>query len=315
MITVVIPCFKVKKHILDVLAQIGSEVHRIYVVDDKCPDETGKFVKENCKDSRVQVLFHEQNLGVGGAMITGFRQCIRDGASIVVKLDGDGQMNPKLISKFIKPIQDGEADYTKGNRFFFLESLQAMPLVRKLGNAVLSFVTKASTGYWKTMDPNNGYLAIHGKVLKYLPLDKIDNRYFFESDMLFRLNIVRAVVVDIPMDSVYESEKSNLSITRTLFSFPIKHAIRFYKRIIYNYFLRDFNSASLQLVMAKILIWFGAIFGAYHWWKGEVQGIPATSGTVMIATLPIILGFQLMLSAIQYDVSSTPTDPIHSKLE
>lgn len=315
MVTVVIPCFKVKKHILDVLAQIGPEVHRIYVVDDHCPEETGKFVKEKCTDPRVTVIYHEQNKGVGGAMITGFRQCIRDGASIVVKIDGDGQMDPKLISKFIKPIQNGSSDYTKGNRFFFIESLQPMPVIRKLGNAVLSFVTKASTGYWRIMDPNNGFIAIHGKVLKFLPLDKMDQRYFFESDMLFRLNIIRAVVVEIPMDAVYENEKSNLSIVNTLFVFPGKHFIRFYKRIIYNYFLRDFNSASLQLVLAKIFIWFGALFGTYHWWKGEAQGIPATSGTVMIATLPIIMGFQLMLAAIQYDVGSTPTEPIHSKLE
>ncbi len=315
MIVVVIPAYKVKKHILSVIDQIGSEVHKVFVVDDACPETSGKYVVENCKDPRVKVLFHDANQGVGGAMVTGFRQCIQEGASIVVKIDGDGQMNPKLIPKFIKPLQDGVADYTKGNRFFFLESLQSMPFLRIYGNATLSFITKASTGYWKTMDPSNGFFAIHGKLLKYLPLEKLDRRFFFESDMLFRLNILRAVVLDIPMDSIYEDEKSNLSISKISVSFPLKHLIRFYKRIIYNYYLRDFNSASIQLMLGKLMILAGTLFGANKWMQGEQRGIPATSGTVMIATLPIILGFQMILAAIQYDVSSVPDKPIHVNLD
>jgi dolichol-phosphate mannosyltransferase len=137
---VVIPCFKVRNFILNVISHIGPEVSAIYVVDDCCPEETGKHVEEECTDKRVTVLKHQRNLGVGGATITGYKQALGDGVDIIVKIDGDGQMDPALIHKFLSPISDGEADYTKGNRFYYLEGLSKMPSVRILGNAILSFI-------------------------------------------------------------------------------------------------------------------------------------------------------------------------------
>src|SRR5690606_32001950 len=150
-------------------------------------------------DPRVRVIRHASNLGVGGAVITGYQAAIADGMDILVKLDGDGQMDASLIPDFIEPIINGEADYTKGNRFFDLEELRSMPRIRLIGNAVLSFMTKFSSGYWNLFDPTNGFTALHADVARYLPLSKISKRYFFESDMLFRLNTLRAVVHDIPM--------------------------------------------------------------------------------------------------------------------
>src|SRR3989304_3450683 len=147
-IAVVVPCYKVKKHVLEVIASIGDEVWRIYVVDDACPDGSGKHVEEHCLDQRVRVIYHECNQGVGGAVITGYRAAITDGAEVIVKVDGDGQMDTSLIPNFIEPILAGEADYTKGNRFFDLEEIRAMPKVRLIGNAVLSFLTKLSSGSW-----------------------------------------------------------------------------------------------------------------------------------------------------------------------
>ena len=121
MIAVVIPCYKVKNHILDVLGTVGKEISHIYIVDDACPEKSGEFVEKNTNDSRVRVLYHEKNKGVGGAVISGYKQAISDGVDIIVKVDGDGQMNPKYITKLILPIEAGEADYTKGNRFFDIE--------------------------------------------------------------------------------------------------------------------------------------------------------------------------------------------------
>ncbi len=315
MITAVIPCFRVKDKILGVLAAVGSDMERIYVVDDRCPDGTGAHVQKNCRDPRVKVLFNPRNLGVGGAMVTGYREAIQDGASIVVKLDGDGQMDPKLIPKFLKPILNGKADYTKGNRFFLLESLKSMPAGRLFGNAVLSFVNKLASGYWNVMDPTNGYTAIHVSALKLLPLDKIDTRYFFESDMLFRLNTIRAVVEDVPMDAVYATERSSLRIARVAAVFPLKYLERFFKRVFYNYFLRDFNSGSIQLVTGILLISAGTWFGVGRWYHGIVIGSPATSGTVMLASLPVLLGFQLLLSALNFDIQNVPNKPIHPQFE
>lgn len=218
-IAVVIPCYKVSAHILEVLARIGPEVSRIYVVDDCCPEHTGDLVSQRCTDPRVKVIRHKQNGGVGAAVMTGYRAGLADGIGIMVKIDGDGQMDPAFVPDFVAPILAGEADYTKGNRFFDLAQIQQMPMIRLVGNAVLSFFNKISSGYWNLFDPTNGYTAIHRDVAERLPFDPISQRYFFESDMLFRLNTMRAMVVNVPMDASYGDEVSNLKISKVVGEF------------------------------------------------------------------------------------------------
>jgi len=315
MLAVVIPCYKVKSQILQVISNIGEEVAVIYVIDDNCPESSGDYVKENCHDKRVRVLYNDTNKGVGGAVITGYKQAIADKAKIIVKLDGDGQMNAALVADLIRPIQNGEADYCKGNRFFKIEEMLAMPKLRLFGNSILSLINKIVNGYWNIVDPTNGFTAIHAFVLKQLPLDKIDNRFFFESDMLFRLSIIRAVVKDFPMKAKYDDERSNLKIRNVILEFPFKYMVRFIKRIFYNYLLRDFNAGSLQLFFSMLLLLFGSIFGIYHWILSSINSEIATSGTVMIAALPLILGFQLLLGALNYDVQNVPKNPLQKDLD
>lgn len=310
-IAVVLPCYKVKAHILDVLATIPSYVEQIYVIDDHCPDESGQHVRNHCNDPRVMVISHSANQGVGGAVITGYKAAIEAEAQIIVKIDGDGQMDPTLIDSFIAPITLGEADYTKGNRFFNLEKIGQMPKARLFGNAALSFLTKLSSGYWNLFDPTNGYTAIHADVARQLPFDKISPRYFFESDMLFRLNTLRAVVVDIPMDAKYGDEVSNLKIKSIVADFLKRHLRNFTKRIFYNYYLRDMSVASIELPIGLVMLLFGTTFGAYSWIKSSALNIPASTGTVMLAALPVILGLQLVLAFLAYDINSVPNRPIH----
>lgn len=313
-IAVVIPSYKVKAQILSVLELIGPEVSSVYIVDDCCPQGTGRFVQQHSKDPRVVVLQHESNQGVGGAMVTGYRQAIADGHSIVVKIDGDGQMDPRLLPRFVQPILDGRADYTKGNRLYSPELLSSMPLVRLIGNAGLSFLTKGSTGYWNVMDPVNGYTAIHTRVLRALPLDKLDKGYFFETDILLRLNLVRAAVIEIPMQSKYEDEESNLNISRILFEFPVKHLRAGFKRFIFTYLIRDFNLCSLQFIIGGVLLLGGFAFGLAKWWEYANLGVTAATGTIMLAVLPIILGFQLLLAAVGYDITNVPKNAVHPVL-
>lgn len=314
-VAVVIPCYRTRSYILPLIAQIGETVDRIYVIDDACPEHTGDYVEAECADPRVTVIFHPQNQGVGGAVMSGYRQALAENATIVVKLDGDGQMNPQLIPQLIRPILNGKADYVKGNRFFDLKLLASMPKLRLVGNTGLSFISKLCTGYWHVMDPTNGYTAIHAHVLRSIPLHKIARRYFFENDMLFRLSIIRAVVYDLPIKAKYEDEVSSLNISRVLLEFPNQYAIRFLKRIFYNYFLRDFNVGSLELVAGSILLVIGCVFGSFAWFRSVATGVPATSGTVMLASLPIILGFQSLLAALNYDVANVPKVPIHQLLD
>jgi dolichol-phosphate mannosyltransferase len=313
MIAVVIPCYKVKQQISDVITRTVSLVDKIYVVDDACPEGTGKYVEENFSSPDIHVIYHAKNRGVGGAVKSGYSKALEEGATVIIKLDGDGQMDPAIIPRLIDPILNKTADYVKGNRFYDLAFLQKMPALRKIGNSALSFVNKMSSGYWNVMDPTNGYTAISRTALEQLPLEKIDNRFFFESDMLFRLNIIRAVVIDIPMKAVYKNEKSNLRIWRVLFQFPFKYANRLIKRIFYNYFLRDFNVGSLELVIAIVLSLFGLIFGFFKWIVSIETAKPATAGTVFLAGLPIILGFQAFFNFLHFDVSNIPHKPVSSE--
>ena len=242
------------------------------------------------------MLRHVENQGVGGAVVTGYRAALAANADIVVKIDGDGQMDPASIPDFLAPIRSGTADYAKGNRFYNPESLAQMPAIRLVGNAGLSFMCKLSSGYWHVFDPTNGYTAMSSFALRLLPLQKIEKRYFFESDMLFRLGTIRAVVCDVPMDSHYENTgTSSLSIRRTVLPFLFGHMRNFAKRIVYSYFVRDFNVASIMMLLGVPLFLFGTTFGIVRWYISGSSHMPATAGTVMIAALPIIIGLQMIL--------------------
>ena len=310
-IGVVIPSYKVTRHILDVIAGIGPEVSNIYVVDDACPDGSGKLVSAKCKDKRVQVLTHSVNQGVGGAVLTGYAKGLEDDMDIMVKIDGDGQMDPSLLPAIIAPIVSGRADYSKGNRFDTLESLEQMPKVRIFGNAVLSLMSKVSTGYWNITDPTNGYTAIHRSILSQLPMAKVHKRFFFESDMLYRLAVMRAVVWDVPIAASYGDETSNLKIGKVLWEFPRRHFANHLKRIFYAYYLRELNIASFELPIGLAMMLFGAVTGLVRYSESLAGAGAASAGTVMLSAVPLILGFQLFLAFLSYDIAATPKRARH----
>jgi dolichol-phosphate mannosyltransferase len=309
-VTVVIPCYRVKDSVLSVIKRVPSLVRYIICVDDACPQQSGRFIESECDDARVIVLTHAENKGVGGAMKTGFQKALELDSDIIVKVDGDGQIPPELIPNIIRPIQKGQADYVKGNRFYSIEALSDMPSVRLMGNSVLSFGNKIISGYWNIMDPTNGFTAISSKALRLIPISKLADDYFFESDMLFRLNTIRAVIQDIAMAADYDDHNSSLSVLKTLFTFPHRYINRFFKRIFYTYFLRDFNLGSLTLSVGILLSFVGLILGAHFWYQSIVTQVPATSGSVMLAALPIIMGIQFLLSFLHFDVQNIPTTPI-----
>jgi dolichol-phosphate mannosyltransferase len=304
-ISVVIPSYKVAKYIMNVINDVPEFVNYIIVIDDKCPQNSGDIAKTST-DSRVIVCYHEENQGVGGAVVTGYKKAIELTSDIVVKIDGDGQMDVNYMRKLIQPIIDGKADYTKGNRFSDFKALRAMPKVRLFGNSGLSFLVKAASGYWNLMDPTNGYTAINKHALEELDLDNLDKRYFFESDMLINLNIENAVVVDVEIPAKYGNEESSLSITKTLLGFPQKLFKGLCKRIFLKYFIYDFNMLSLYLVVGLPMLLFGILFGSIKWIEAIVNETVTTTGTIMLAALPIILGTQFILQAIQIDMNNIP---------
>jgi glycosyltransferase involved in cell wall biosynthesis len=318
-IAVVIPCYRAASTIGAVVAGIGPEAARIFVVDDDCPEGTGARAFETISDPRLTVLSNPRNLGVGGAVKRGYRAALADGADIVVKIDADGQMDPRFIGRLVAPVAAGEADYAKGNRFarrFLMPSASgerrggAMPMTRRVGNNLASFLHKGVTGQWGIVDPANGFTAIHRRALEAIDLDAAADCYFFETDMLFQLGLADAVVKDVPLPALYAGEVSSLRVRNVVRSFPLLALRRFAKRIAVRYFLNDFNVASLELVIGIPLLLLGAALGLYHWVEAVATGVPASAGTVMFAALPIILGFQLLLSAISYDVAARPAEPL-----
>ena len=313
-VVAVVPCYRETSHILGVLKKFDEIISHILIIDDACPDKTGELVREQANDPRIEIIVHETNQGVGGATLTGYRRALQLKADIIVKVDGDGQMDPRMISTIIRPIVTGRADYAKGNRFFRLEGISNMPLPRLIGNLGLSFASKLSSGYWKTFDPTNGFTAIHAEVARILPLDQIDHTYFFESDMLYQLNVTRAVVADVPMEAIYGEETSNLQISKVFVPFALKHARNFVKRIFYTYFLRDFNAATLELLLGVLLLAFGFIFGSVKWYASVASGIPAATGVIILAALPFLIGSYLIISFLNFDVQNQPDHPLHLDL-
>jgi dolichol-phosphate mannosyltransferase len=315
-IAAVIPAYRVETDIQAVLSGLPEIIKHIIVVDDASPDSTSDLVTASAKnDKRIILIRHRQNEGVGGAMVTGFRKALELGAQIVIKLDGDGQMDPGYIPALITPLIHGRADYVKGNRFRDLQSLQRMPIIRRLGNMGLSFMTKAATGYWNLFDPTNGYLAIRAEVLAKLPLERIDKRFFFETSMLANLYLLGAFVLDVPIPARYGNQVSNLSIRRALFEFPIKLIATLLRRITLKYYLYDFSMMSVYLLVGIPLLLFGLIFGSIKWIHYASINVPAPTGTVMLATLSVLLGIQILLSAIEIDMNSVPKQPLSEKLK
>lgn len=314
-IVIIIPAYRVERDIENVLRGIPDYIKHIIIVDDASPDSTPTVITAlSNSDKRLILIQHSHNQGVGGAMISGFKKALELDAQIVVKIDGDGQMDASYIPALITPLIQGKADYTKGNRFRDFASLQKMPLIRRVGNLGLSFLTKAATGYWNIFDPTNGFFAIRAEILAQLPLEKIDKRYFFETSMLANLYLLNAFVLDVPIPARYGNEKSHLSIYRTLFEFPYKLLITFLRRVLLKYYIYDFSILSLYLITATPLLLFGLIFGSIKWIQYIQLGVPAPTGTVMLPTLCVILGIQIMLSAIEIDMKTTPKEPITNPL-
>jgi dolichol-phosphate mannosyltransferase len=306
-VAAVIPCYKVTAHIAAVIDGIGPEVGAIYCVDDACPDGSGKLIEKTISDRRVRVLYNATNQGVGGAVLTGYRQALADGHDVLVKIDGDGQMDPALIPQFVEPIAEGAADYTKGNRFFDLEDVQGMPFVRLIGNSALSFLTKLSSGYWNIFDPTNGYTAMHRSIGELILKRNIDKKYFLETDMLLNLYLIRAVVQDVPMAAIYGEEQSNLSVRRIIFPFLAKTLRNSLRRFVVHYLIRDFSLATLEALLGVLVLGFGIVAGSTFWLSSYLYGQAATAGQVMIAALPILSGLQLLLSALNFDMRNVPS--------
>lgn len=308
-IAVVIPCYNEERHIARVVASVPAFVQTVIAVDDCSTDGTQDALAQ-VEDPRLLRISHVRNQGVGGAMLTGYRAALEAGADICVKIDGDGQMATEHLERLVAPLLLGEADYSKGNRFRDIEALGMMPRLRLIGNGVLSFLTKLVSGYWSIFDPTNGYTAIRRDLLGRLNLARLHQRYFFETSVLIELNIEGATIRDVEMPARYDDEQSSLNVWRTVLQFPPLLLTGLMRRFFWRYMIRDFNVLTVCVLAGVPALLFGVLFGAYHWWQSIVTGVPATAGTTILSALPIILGFQCLLTAFVLDVLYQPSNPL-----
>lgn len=310
-IAIVMPAYNEERRIAETLRSLPTYVRHILVVDDCSRDATSAVVTEFARqDPRIELIRHEKNQGVGGAMITGLARARELRAQLVVKMDGDGQMSAADLPALLRPLVSGQADFAKGNRFHDFLALTQMPLLRRAGNMGLSFLTKAAAGYWNIADPCNGYVAIRGEVLSALPLHSLQKSYFFETSLLSQLFLLGAVIRDVPMPARYGQEQSKLRISRILLEFPPKLFGCLLRRLVLKNFIYDFSMESLYLLAALPLLFSAMVYGGWNWLHYAALGIGAPTGTVVIPAMMIILGFQLLLSAIGEDVRSVPQRPL-----
>jgi len=197
------------------LRELPAFVDRVVVVDDASTDETTAAAEATRRDGLV-VIRHPANLGVGGAIVTGYRDALTMNADIAVVVGADAQMDPSEMHRLLDPIVDGQADYVKGDRMGHPEVRRRMPRVRYLGNLALTWMTRWSSGYRQLRDAQCGYTAISHTILEKLPLGDLYPRYGFPNDLLAKLGEVDARVLDRPVTPIYGEERSGIRIFRVI---------------------------------------------------------------------------------------------------
>ena len=306
-ISAVVPAYKEELMIATVIETMPAFVDHIVIVDDCSPDATSDVVRAST-DPRVHLIRHEVNQGVGGAIITGHKTAIALGSEINVIMAGDAQMDPAYLPALLDKVTDEGYGFAKANRFFAPESFEGMPRYRVFGNIVLSFMTKLASGYWHLFDPQNGYTAVRTEVLERVPLDHVARRYSFENDLLIHLNILQVPAVDVPVPAVYGDEVSSIKL-RTVIPELMNMLLKgFWRRIWYRYVLWSFSPIALLLFMGLLLFGFGIAVAIWVCFQ-VASSVVATAATVMLAALPLMIGTQMLISALQLDIQASPSTP------
>lgn len=307
-VCIVVPAFNEEEFVGKVIETAPAYADWVVVVDDCSTDGTNaEAVKAAGKKlgKKVFVIKHERNQGVGGAIASGHKKALELGADYVIVMAGDGQMQPEHAHLLLDAL-DGGYDYAKGNRFLVRNSLKGMPAIRVLGNVGLTFLTKAASGYWKIFDPQNGFTAIRASALRAIDLDSLAKGYFFENDMLIKLNIANARVKDVSIPANYGSERSGIKLRKFIPQAMLSLLKGGLSRIYEKYVLRDFHPVALFLAFGTALLAIGLVTGAWILWNKLFHAISPSGGSVLLCLLPSVVGVQLLLTALILDVNESP---------
>lgn len=304
-VAAILPCYNEEKLITKTIETLPDFVDEIIAVDDNSKDRTWEIITHLAKKNKRVVPIHlDPNEGIGGAYIHGFEKAIKDGMDLVFTMAGDAQCNQNYMSNMADTLLDKDLDYVKANRFVHLQELQQMPAFRRVGNTVITILTKFASGYYSIFDSQNGYGVFKVKTLQNLPFEHIGRRYDYENTLLIALAIMGAKIKDEPVPAIYGDEVSTIPVFKT-----VMRALKvvwngFWRRMYYKYVVVNFHPIALFLFTGLLLLAFGTGFGIFIAIDRAFNNTSPSTGSVMLAVLPIILGFQILLSALTMDMNN-----------
>lgn len=299
-IGVVVLAHNEENHVKDTIETLPDFVDRIYVVDDGSKDKTVEVVKR-LTDQRICLLQHEVNKGPGAALSTGYNAALKDEMDVIVKMDGDNQMDQEQLPNMLDPIVEGKADYTKGNRLLSSEYRTGMSTWRFFGNSILTLLTKIGSGYWQMMDPQNGYTAISRRVLEQINADSIYPYYGYLNNILAKLNVYGYRVMDVVMPARYGSEKSSIKYGRYIVKVSLLLLRNFFWRLEMKYVVFSFHPLVLFYMLGIILTPIGIFGGLFTLYYNYVIGESLFVRGVL-SLLVFIIGVQFLLFAMLFDM-------------
>jgi glycosyltransferase involved in cell wall biosynthesis len=302
-VAVVVPAHDEEKLIAETIRSIPDFVDRVIVVDDKSKDGTVAAVRA-LNYQRVEVLEHERNLGVGAAILTGYRRAIEERIDVTAVMAADAQMDPGDLETLVGPVARGEVDYAKANRLFTGQAWEVIPRYRYLGNAVLSLLTKIASGYWHVADSQSGYTAVSLQYLQLLDLYRIYQRYGFPNDLLVHLNVWNARVRDYPSRPIYGvGERSGIRLRKVVPTISWLLLKGFFWRMREKYVIRDFHPLVFFYALGFLATLFGLGLGIAEVVL-RILGNPITPATIVLVALLLISGSQFTLFAMWFDMES-----------
>ena len=307
-ISLVIPAHNEEHLIEPTLQSVPAEIDRIFVIDDGSADGTCEKIK-NCasKDSRITLITHEKNLGVGQAIIDGYEKSAEEKCDIAGVIGGDNQMPLEVVKDFLDPLIDGKADYAKGNRFLVEENVfDDMPSIRLIGNSIISLLTKISSGYYKIFDFVDGYTAITKKAIETVNWKKAWKGYGYPMDFLIRLNAYGFKVKDVPRRAIYLAGEKQSQIKGVSYALKVTPMLvrGFLWRIIKKYVFRDFHPLIFGYAGGLAFIPLGLLWGCFLV-RAQIIGVGVSGPRAILCALLLILGFQSLLFAMLFDMQQS----------
>lgn len=301
-IGVVVPAYNEGKLISKVMDTMPEFVDYMIIVNDGSKDETKSRIQEKANsDSRVVLLDHEINKGLGQSLIDGYLKSIEMGIDVVAVMAGDAQMDPDDLENVVMPVVLRETDYVKGSRLLVGGVKEKMPKYRFIGNNILTLLTKFATGYWHVIDPQCGYTAISHQAISEIPIEEMIKGYGYNAHILYMLNMSNFTVKDVKVKPVYGEEVSKIKLGRYIRKVSALLCKLFFSRIFKKYMLIDFNPLAMFYLLAFLCIPLAVVFGVrmiYIFFTTFLM--PST--TLILFVFTSLMGVQSLFFAMWMDM-------------